>query len=169
MDNLYLCGYMGCGKSTIAPLLAKRLKLRFIDLDSFIEKRAGMRIADIFKLYGEDGFRRVEASALEEVCLMNGVVVAVGGGTLAYEHNIVAAKNSGLVVYLQLPFKTCYSRIKKSCCRPLVKKLTKDELEALYHKRHTIYKICANLIYEPCFAPIYCAKQLAEYYISKCG
>lgn len=169
MDNVFLCGYMGSGKSTIGVLLAKKLGKRFLDLDAFIEKRAGKKISEIFELYGEDTFRRLETAVLKEVCSMNGVVVAVGGGTLSYEHNIVATKESGLVIYLQVPFEKCYNRIKKSRTRPLVKTNSKDELEALYHKRHTIYKICANYIYEPNFAPQLCAKQLCEYYISKKG
>lgn len=151
---------MGCRKSIIGKKLAKNLGRRFLDLDSFIEKRAKCTISQLLLLYGDEGFRNVVSSVLEEVCLMQSAVVAVGEGTFAYEQNIVAAKNSGKIIYLQLPFNICYKRIKCDKKRPFVQK-NEDELFNLFHKRHTIYKICANYIYEPILSPDYCAKQLA--------
>ena len=78
---VYLCGFMGCGKSTIGRLLAKKLGREFVDLDDYIVQREGMSIPQIFEQRGENYFREVEAVALSELSAAAGVV-ATGGGTL---------------------------------------------------------------------------------------
>lgn len=160
MNNIYLCGFAGCGKAALGKLVAKQTGGRFIDLDRFIEKRVGCRPEDFLKQSGGEAFRCLEAAAFEEVCLMHDAVVAVGGSTFDYEHNIVAAKNSGKVIYLFVPFAACYRRIKSS--RVNLYGLDEQTLFEIYNKRHTIYKISSNNIYEPLYPPEYCAKQLAK-------
>ncbi len=162
MNNLYICGFMGCGKSTIGVRLAKLLGRRFLDLDAYVEKRTKMSIATIFKNYGEDKYRDMEHEILGEVSNMKNAVVAVGGGTFAYEENIVLAKQSGKIIYLFLPFEACYRRIKGDKKRPLVINNSKDDLLTIYNRRHTIYKIAASYVYEAKFPPEFCARQIAK-------
>ena len=67
MNNLILCGFMGCGKTTVGKLLAKRLGLEYIDLDDEIIREAGMPIPDIFSIYGEAHFRDLEHEAVHNL------------------------------------------------------------------------------------------------------
>src|SRR5258707_12047899 len=77
--NVYLVGMMGAGKTTVGRLLARRLKLRFIDSDHEIEARCGVKIPVIFEIEGEAGFRAREAQAIAELCALEGVVLATRG------------------------------------------------------------------------------------------
>lgn len=153
---------MGCGKTTIGKRVAQLLGRRFLDLDIFIQKKTKKKIEDIFEEYGEIEFRRLEHEFLCEVSKMNDAVVAVGGGTFAYEENIVVAKKSGKIIYLFLPFETCYKRIKGDKKRPLVSKNSKEELLDIYNRRHTIYKISATYIFDAVFSPERCARAIAK-------
>src|SRR5260221_247326 len=80
--NLYLVGMMGAGKSTVGRLLARRLKLRFIDCDIEIERRCGVRVPLIFEIEGEAGFRARESQVLADLAMLQNVVLATGGGAV---------------------------------------------------------------------------------------
>ena len=69
--NVVLCGFMGCGKTTVAKLLAARLNMDCIDLDQYIEQTTGMRVSEIFEKFGEPGFRSYERHAVSAVCKTN--------------------------------------------------------------------------------------------------
>ena len=60
MKNIVLCGFMGCGKSTVGRRLAQILKMDFIDMDQWIEKRQGRRISAIFAQEGEAFFPNLD-------------------------------------------------------------------------------------------------------------
>ena len=80
-DNIYLCGFMGCGKSTVGRVLAQQLHCPFIDLDDLIVAKMGMRIPDIFQQKGESFFRNLEQFLLQDVSRgQRGSVIACGGG-----------------------------------------------------------------------------------------
>ena len=85
--NIILCGFMGSGKSTVGLLLAKKLGMSFIDLDTYIEKKEGMTVSKIFEKYGEPYFRKVEKESAKELAEKNGLVIAAGGGTLVDKEN----------------------------------------------------------------------------------
>lgn len=161
MNNIYLCGFMGCKKTTLGQRLAAILGRRFLDLDTFLQKKCKSTMPELFVTYGEAEFRKIENAVFEEVCLMENAVVSVGDGTFWLEQNIIAAKNSGTIVYLLLPFSTCYKRI-RSDKRHHITRLPESELEDTFHKQHTIYKISANLIYEPDNSSEKCARKLAK-------
>ena len=76
---------MGVGKTTIGRLLARELRLTFVDSDQEIEKRAGVEIAWIFDEEGEAGFREREARVLEDICQQSGLLIATGGGAVLLE------------------------------------------------------------------------------------
>src|SRR5262249_46328836 len=101
--NLYLVGMMGAGKSTIGRLLARRLKLRFIDCDDEIERRCGVAVPLIFDIEGEAGFRTRESQVLEELTAMQNVVLATGGGAVLDAENRRRLAAGGTVVYLCAP------------------------------------------------------------------
>ena len=64
MRPIFLCGFMGCGKSTVGKILAKKMGCQCVDLDKYIEDTAGMSIPEIFDKYGEEHFRKLETEAL---------------------------------------------------------------------------------------------------------
>lgn len=148
---IVLCGFMGSGKTTVGRILAKRLLARFIDLDEAIEQQQKMSIERIFEQKGEEYFRGLEHSALQNAVrgsLPVITVVASGGGTFSEPDNVRLMKDEGCaVVYLSTDFDICYDRIKQSN-RPLVMRHTRDELKALYDERHKVYsEICDTQMY----------------------
>ena len=87
---ILLIGMMGCGKSTLGQMLAKRLGRAFIDLDGEIERREGRSIPDIFAAEGDAGFRKYETAALLDALCADNAVIATGGGIVTREENIAA-------------------------------------------------------------------------------
>ncbi len=136
--SVYLCGFMGCGKSHIGRMLAKILEMDFIDLDKYIVSRENMSIPEIFDKFGEPHFRSLEAKYIRE--LANGCVVATGGGALINDETARYARESGISVYINTSFEICYERIKDDANRPLVVKNTKEQLFELYETRAAIYR-----------------------------
>ena len=125
--NIVLCGFMGCGKSTVGKILAKKMGCQCVDLDKYIENTAGMSIPEIFDKYGEEHFRKLETEALAAFADIGGVV-ATGGGALLSEENGKVAKRSGMVVFIDTYFNTCYGRIKNDPNRPIAYNSTREQL-----------------------------------------
>ncbi len=122
---------MGSGKSTVGKGLARALKLQFIDLDSYIEKRNFKTIPEIFASEGEDGFRRAERKALQEVSEFEDVVIATGGGAPCFFDNMEIIKKTGISLYLNGSSKIIAERLLNSKTeRPLIKGKSKEELIA---------------------------------------
>lgn len=138
MKSIYLCGFMGCGKSHIGRMLSAKLKMKLIDLDKYIVEAEKMTIPEIFEKLGEPHFRSLEAKYIKE--LSGGNVVATGGGALLNDETARFARESGISVYINTSFETCYARIKGDKNRPLVVKNTPEQLEELYNKRAPIYR-----------------------------
>lgn len=142
--NLILCGFMGCGKTTVGPLLAQALGMEFLDADAYIEERVGRTIPQIFAAWGEAGFRDREHQALVELAGRKGLVLSTGGGAMAFARNVAVLQKMGTVLYLNPGFEECYRRIAGSD-RPLVRRNSKEELARLYGERHRIYRSAADL------------------------
>ncbi|MGN0695383.1 MAG: shikimate kinase [Oscillospiraceae bacterium] len=136
--TIFLCGFMGCGKSTVGRELAALIEKPFTDMDSYIEKKAGMSIPEIFAEKGEKAFRTMETSAVKELALSD-EVVACGGGAMLKSENAEAAAAGGIVVYLDADFETCYDRISGDKNRPIVMANTKESLEGIYNDRKALY------------------------------
>ena len=118
--NIFLVGFMGCGKSTISSVLASCLGMKEIDTDAYIENEQGMKIADIFKGYGEKYFRELETAFLEKLPENDSSVIACGGGMAVNEYNVSVMKKCGKVVMLDATPETIYNRVKHSNTRPLL-------------------------------------------------
>jgi shikimate kinase len=138
--RIFLTGFMGCGKTTVGRRLAQRLGVGFVDLDEEIERRAGMTVRQIFEQQGEPVFRQMEAEALRGTLGLPDVVVALGGGTMAFETNAALIGANGLSVWINPAFATISSRIggRGKADRPLFK----DDVQALalYRERLPAYR-----------------------------
>lgn len=127
---------MGCGKSRWGKQLSDHYGFHFLDLDSFIEENEGKTIPEIFKLYGESGFRKLEKKALQSVPDTNNIIISTGGGAPCFSNNMELMNKSGLTLYIEGSAELLCERISNSDTeRPLVKNLSKGELLD-YIKRH---------------------------------
>jgi shikimate kinase len=129
---------MGCGKSVVGVLVAKRAGAPFHDLDFVIENEAGMSISDIFESKGEAAFRAMESRLLPKVLLPDSVV-ALGGGAPIDEANWKLILERSTTVFLDCGFKTIWDRIHASTNRPLLASKSRAELEALLEERRPRY------------------------------
>ena len=119
-DLLYLTGFMGSGKSSIAPILANTLGYDSVDVDVEVEKITGKKVSEIFFELGEDYFRSVERTLLEELSKRHGCVISLGGGTIASASNLSIIKSTGVLVYLKLDAEHIFRRLKSKKNRPLL-------------------------------------------------
>jgi shikimate kinase len=137
-DKVYLVGFMGAGKSTLARVLAARLDWRAEDVDTRIETREGRTIATIFAREGEPYFRSVEREVLVDLLPLRHVVVATGGGTFVDPENRMLINRDGLSVWLDAPLETLLDRLPVDGRRPLAADRT--QFEALYESRCAAYR-----------------------------
>lgn len=149
VNNIFLIGPMGAGKTSIGKLLAKELGLVFMDTDHEIEKRTGVDIPWIFDVEGEDGFRRRERDVVKKLVKKNGVILSTGGGTVvdAESRNHLAAR--GVVVYLHASVSQQYERVYKDTKRPLIATNNPQEaLDNLFGERDPLYREIADVVFE---------------------
>jgi shikimate kinase len=118
---IYLAGFMGSGKSTIGPELARRLGYKFVDIDDLIEEAEGISIRDIFKHHGEAYFRGTEKKVLTELARSDRkMVVGLGGGTLTNEESRQVVRKGGVLVYLKASPNKIFERVRKKRNRPML-------------------------------------------------
>ncbi len=130
--HIYLCGFMGSGKTTIGRLLAKRINRRFVDTDEEIEKVTGISVAEIFNKSGEPEFRRIEKELIRKIASeKDPAIIALGGGSLMDEESLKVAKQTGILIYLKCSTDVLKQRLRNST-RPLLKT---DNMESLLEKR----------------------------------
>ena len=138
--NLVLTGMMGVGKSTIGKKLAKKLKLKFIDIDQIIEVKEKCTIREIFEKKGENYFRKIEKKITLEKLKENNLIIALGGGAFINTSVRRKIKDSCVSFWLDLKVEILLDRLKNVTKRPL---LDKDQLEQsinkIYSERKKIY------------------------------
>ena len=145
--NLYLVGLMGAGKTTVGRVLARRLKLRFLDSDQELERRCGVKIPVVFEIEGEAGFRMRETAVIGELTQLHGIVLATGGGVVGAEENRRLLAATGTVVYLHAQPEDLYERVRHDRNRPLL--ATADpqgRLRQLYGERDPLYRSIADIV-----------------------
>lgn len=135
--KIYLIGFMGAGKTTVAKALSRRLDWRTSDIDEMIERREHLTVSDIFARRGEPYFRTVERSVLLEQVGTQHVIVATGGGTYVDPQNRAIINQDGTSIWLDVPLDRLVERIPADGRRPLA--ADRDELTRLYDARRSAY------------------------------
>jgi len=138
-ENLVFLGMMGSGKSSIGSLVAKKLKLNFIDVDKEIEKELGMSISKIFETKGEDYFRKFEEKITLKILRINSTVVSLGGGAFVNKMIRKEVLKNHISFWLNWNNEILLNRIKNSKKRPLALNSTENELIDLIKKRSNLY------------------------------
>lgn len=148
-ERIWICGFMGAGKSTLGRLLAARLGVSFTDLDRHLAERAGMSIPEIFEKEGEEGFRERERALVLELAREGSGVIALGGGSLQDRSLADHLRKHGLLIFIDTPFSVIFERIREDTGRPLADKAGEpggdhDEgrgrLKALLERRRPLYE-----------------------------
>ena len=138
--NLLLTGMMGVGKSTLGKKLAKKLKLKFIDIDQVIEKKEKMTIKEIFENKGENYFRKTEKKVSIEEIKKNNSVIALGGGAFMDSTIRREAKNSSITFWLDVSLDSLLARLRNIKKRPMLNKDNlRESVNKIYSERKKIY------------------------------
>lgn len=146
-DNFFFVGLMGSGKTTLGRVLARNRGMDCIDSDHEIVARCGVSIPTIFEIEGEVGFRRREATVIDELTQRHGIVLATGGGAILDPVNRGRLKARGTVIYLHGSPAELFLRTRGDRNRPLLQ--TEDpltKLTELYAVRHPLYLEIADLV-----------------------
>jgi shikimate kinase len=136
-DKLYLVGFMGAGKTTVARLVGRRIGWRVEDIDHRIESRERQTVTAIFAQKGEPYFREAERSILHELLPERNVIVATGGGTFVEADNRIAMLADGAVAWLDVPLTRILDRVPPDGRRPLA--ADRDQMEQLFARRQVAY------------------------------
>lgn len=141
--NIILVGFMGCGKSAVGGVLARRLGYHLLDTDAWIEKQLQCSLAALFQEGGEAKFRALEAALARRMPQLENHVIATGGGMGANAENLKHLLCAGRVIFLDLPEAELFARIRNSRKRPLVNPADPEleqKLCALYSARRPLYE-----------------------------
>lgn len=144
-----LLGVRGSGKTTIGRRLARRLKLRFVELDKLIEQRAGMRLPEIFATHGEEFYRRLERETLSDVLAgRQSMVLAVGGGLVTAPDTYALLLRQTTTVWLKTRAEDCWNRVmRQGDRRPMDNHpQAREALRQLVTRRDPLYSRAAIAI-----------------------
>jgi shikimate kinase len=149
VERIYLIGYRGAGKTSVARQLAGRLDWPWIDADEALETRVGQTIQSIFAKEGEPTFRELEAALLRRLCMEDHRIIATGGGVVLRGDNRAYIKKTGRVVWLTADAETLWQRLLKDLTtasrRPPLTIGGLAEVKELLQQRTPLYQECADL------------------------
>lgn len=147
---IVLLGYMGSGKSTILPLLAKATSRKAIDLDAYIEEKFSISISQIFERYGDYFFRKIERESLQEVLELEDVIIALGGGAPCFYDSMKLINQKAFTVYLHVSEDVLIERLwNQREHRPLLASLNERQFGEFISKQmreRSIYYDKAELV-----------------------
>ena len=144
--NIFICGFMATGKSTVGKLLAAKMHCKFFDMDALIEAEAGMAISQIFASLGEQAFRVMESRMVKRFEKRSGCVVATGGGVIVNPGNLQILKRCGVVITLTASVESILLRAGKDDTRPLLQVEDKAERIRTLMKQREPYYSQADII-----------------------
>jgi shikimate kinase len=144
--NIFLIGFMGTGKSTIAKALHKELGMPLVEMDARIVEEQGMSINEIFERYGEAHFRDIESKLILTLGEEGNTIVSCGGGVVVRPENCEYMKKNGTVVFLTATPQTIYERVKNSNERPILNgHMNVEYIAELMEKRQALYEAAADI------------------------
>jgi shikimate kinase len=149
VKQLALVGLPGSGKSTVGKQLSRRLQLPFLDSDHVIEQRLGCSIREYFEHAGEERFRDIESSVLDEITQAGAAVISTGGGSVLRPVNRQRLRERGQVVYLRSSPEELFRRLRHDRKRPLLQ--VDDPLQRLrdlFEQRDPLYRETAHFVIE---------------------
>ena len=147
--SCFLIGLPGSGKSTVGRQLARRLTLPFFDSDQVIEQRLGCSIREFFDREGEERFRELEASVLDELTSSASCVVSTGGGSVLRPENRERLHQRGSVAYLRSTPEEVFRRLRHDRNRPLLQVADPlQRLKDLYSIRDPLYRATSHFVIE---------------------
>lgn len=145
-ENIFLIGFMGVGKSTVAKVLSDVLGYELVEMDEEIVRQQDMAISDIFDEYGENYFRRLETELLHEIAKKKNQIISCGGGAVLQEDNVKIMKSCGTIVLLTADPETIYDRVKGDLSRPLLSgNMGIAYIRELMEERQSCYEEAADL------------------------
>lgn len=145
-NNIFLIGFMGAGKSTVADRLSQNMTRKLIEMDEMLADRAGMPIAEIFEQFGEAYFRKMETQLLIDLQQERHVIVSCGGGAVMREENVSYMKECGKIILLTAEPETIYERVRYSTGRPILNgHMNVEYIRELMEKRRGRYEAVADI------------------------
>lgn len=146
-QHIFIIGFMGVGKSTVAKELGSRYRAKEADTDKMIVEKEGKAITDIFADSGEEYFRNVETGILDDLKNMQPGVVSCGGGMVMREINVKKMKEQGKILLLTARPETIYERVKDSTDRPILNgNMNVEYIEELMEARRPKYEAAADIV-----------------------
>lgn len=143
---IFLIGPSGVGKTTVGRILARTMRLNFVDTDREIEKQANKSVVEIFESAGEEVFRDLEAKVIFECLNKKGLIVSTGGGSILREENR-SVMRTGIVVYLYAAPEFIEDRVKRAKNRPLLNQGNRAQISRdLMKQRGPLYKQEADIV-----------------------
>ena len=144
--NIFLIGFMGSGKSTIARQLKKELGMELVEMDQRIVDEQGMSINEIFAQKGEDGFRDIESQLVVDLGKQEASIISCGGGVVIRQQNVENMKKSGKIVFLTATPETILERVKNGTDRPLLNgNMNVPYIKDMMDKRRDFYEGAADI------------------------
>lgn len=143
--NIVFIGMPGSGKSTIGNIVSEILNMPFVDIDNYIEEREEKSINQIFK-QGEDHFRKIETSAIKEICkkyYLNPIVISTGGGVVKKPENMEVLKKNSIIIFLNRSVNRIIEDIDIQK-RPLLAE-GEEKLYKLYEERYPLYNMYSDI------------------------
>lgn len=146
-DNIFLIGFMGTGKSTVASAFSEKYGMKTVEMDEMIADREGKSISDIFAQQGESYFRNLETLLLKELAEQSGFIVSCGGGVVLREENVRLMKESGVIVLLTASPEVILQRVKNDNRRPVLQgRKNVETIRELMEGRRAKYESAADMI-----------------------
>ena len=139
--SIVLIGFMGVGKTTIGNELARNLQWELIDTDTEIEEMYQMKTVDIFKVHGEEKFRKTEKELVIHAAKQEEKIISIGGGAFMQEEIRKACMEHTTVIFLDLSWEYWKNRVSILIdTRPILQDKSLDEMKELFYDRQSIYQ-----------------------------
>ena len=143
--NLVLIGMSGAGKSTVGIALSYKLRMSFVDVDSYIERTQNMTVSEFFNTYGAERFREIETEAVKHMGNdYQNTIISTGGGVILNPENMEYLKKNGIVVYINRSVENILKTLNTEK-RPLLKD-NPERLREMYKDRHELYLKYADVV-----------------------